>query len=54
MPPSGHVICELLLTVPDGSVGNKVTVVVADCEESPCDTAVIVTVPELGAETGAM
>ena len=47
-------ICELLLTVPNGSVGNRVTVVVADCDESACDTAVIVTVPEFGAGAGAM
>jgi hypothetical protein len=48
------VTVEELVTVPSGSVGNKVTVVVADCVVSACDTAVIVTVPEAGAGAGAM
>ena len=45
---------ELLLTVPNGSVGNRVKIVVADCEGLACDTAVIATVPEVGAVAGAM
>jgi len=50
----GQLTVEKLITVPSGSVGNKLTVVVAICIVSACDTAVTVTVPEVGGVAGAM